>query len=63
MTKEKDVRITFRAPITLRDLVNKYIMLDAHMNPSEFYRDACREKIQKDAPELYKELFEKEKEV
>jgi Arc/MetJ-type ribon-helix-helix transcriptional regulator len=55
---EKDVRITFRIPVTLRDLVRKYIELDAHMNESDFYRDAAREKIQRDAPELYKKLFE-----
>jgi len=63
MAKEKDVRITFRAPTTLRDLVSEYVSLDAHMNESEFYRDAAREKIQHDAPELYKKLFEKEKET
>jgi len=63
MAKEKDVRITFRAPTTLRDLVKEYIMLDAHMNESDFYRDAAREKIQREAPELYKKLFEKQKEV
>jgi hypothetical protein len=60
MAKEKDVRITFRAPTTLRDLVKEYISLDAHMNESDFYRDATREKIKNDAPELYKKLFEKE---
>jgi Arc/MetJ-type ribon-helix-helix transcriptional regulator len=54
---EKDVRITFRVPTTLRDLVKQYISLDAHMNESDFYRDAAREKIQKDAPELYRKLF------
>ena len=63
MAKEKDVSITFRAPATLRDLVKDYVNLDAHMNKSEFYRDAAREKIQHDAPELYKKLFEKEKET
>jgi hypothetical protein len=57
MAKEKDVKITFRAPSTLRDLVKDYILLDAHMNPSDFYRDAAREKVQRDAPELYKKLF------
>ena len=61
--KGKDVRITFRAPTTLRDLVKHYINLGAHMNESDFYRDATREKIQHDAPELYKKLFEKEKET
>lgn len=60
---EKDVRISFRAPVTLRDLVKEYISLDAHMNESDFYRDAAREKIQHDAPELYRKLFQKEKEA
>jgi hypothetical protein len=59
MAKEKDVRITFRAPVTLRDLVKEFINLDAHMNESDFYRDAAREKIQREAPELYKKLFQK----
>ena len=61
---EKDVKITFRVPATLKDLVKEYISLDAHMNESDFYRDAAREKIQKDAPELYRKLFKiNEKEV
>jgi Arc/MetJ-type ribon-helix-helix transcriptional regulator len=59
MAKEKDVRITFRAPVTLRDLVREFISLGAHMNESDFYRDAAREKIQREAPELYKKLFQK----
>jgi len=63
MTKEKDIRISFRAPATLRDLVRDYISLDAHVNESDFYRDAAREKIQRDAPELYRKLFCPEKEV
>ena len=54
---EKDIRITFRAPTTLRALVKKYVELDLHMNESEFYRHAAIEKIQRDAPELYRRLF------
>jgi len=54
--KEKDV--SFRAPAKLRDLVKLFISLDTHMNESDFYRDAVREKIQREAPELYKKLFE-----
>ncbi|HKZ94836.1 MAG TPA: hypothetical protein VJ249_09715 [Candidatus Bathyarchaeia archaeon] len=60
MAKEKDVRITFRAPQTLRDTVREFITLDMHMNESDFYRDAAREKIKSDAPDLYRKLFEKE---
>ena len=57
---EKDVKITFRAPTTLRDLVRKYIDLDVHMNESDFYRHAAIEKIRRDAPKLYKSLFREE---
>jgi len=53
------VRITFRAPATLKGLVKDFILLDAHMNESDFYRDAAREKVQREAPELYRKLFEK----
>ncbi len=60
---EKDVRITFRVPLTLRDLVKEYVELDAHMNESDFYRDAAREKVQRDAPALYKKLFQTKKEA
>ncbi len=56
---EKDKIITFRAPGTLKRLVEKYVALDLHMNPSDFYRHAAIEKIKRDAPELYKELFNK----
>jgi len=30
------------------------------MNESDFYRDAAREKIQREAPDLCKRLFEKD---
>ncbi len=56
---EKDVKITFRAPANLRDLVKEYIKIDLHMNESDFYRHAAIEKIQRDAPALYKKLFER----
>jgi len=42
--------------------MQKYVERDAHLNESDFIRDAIREKIQKEAPDLYKQLF-KEKEV
>lgn len=54
----KDVKITFRVTKTLADLVKKFVQLDCHMNESDFYRDAAREKIQREAPELYRQLFE-----
>jgi len=57
---EKEVKITFRAPANLRELVKEYVKLDLHMNESEFYRHAAMEKIQRDAPALYKKLFKRE---
>ena len=54
---EKGVKITFRARVTLRNLVRKYVGLDLHMNESEFYRHAAIEKIKNDAPELYHEFY------
>jgi len=61
MDKEETTTITFRLPLTLRDLLKKYLSLDTHMNESDFLREAMREKIKQDAPRLYKELFEENK--
>ena len=54
---EKDTRITFRVPMNLRSLVREFVSLDLHMNESDFYRHAAIEKIQRDAPELYRKQF------
>ena len=60
MAKKKETRISFRTPLALRTIVREFIAFDSYMNESEFYRDAVREKIKSDAPDLYKKLFEKE---
>jgi len=57
---QKDVRVSFRMPLVLKNLVDEYVRRDAHLNPSDLYRDAVREKIQKDAPHLYQNLFREE---
>jgi hypothetical protein len=38
--------------------MKKFVSMDAHINESDFIRDAIREKIQRDAPHLYQELFQ-----
>lgn len=53
----KDVVINVRIPQTLRELVQKFVERDTHLNESDFYRDAIREKIMREAPELYQKLF------
>jgi len=57
MEKRKDAFIAARVPKTLKDLVQKIVTLDAHLNEADFVRDAIREKIQRDCPDLYKQLF------
>lgn len=53
----KEVRVAARVPATLKDLMKKYIEMDTHLNESDFIREAIREKIQREAPDLYKEIF------
>jgi len=62
MEQEKLVQLNVRIPRTLKQLMKEYIELDAHKDISELTRDALREKIQRDAPNLYKKRFEKEPE-
>jgi len=35
--------------------------MDSHLNPGDLLRDSLREKIERDAPELLKQLFKEEK--
>jgi len=58
MRKEKnDVIVAARIPRTLRQLMQEFIKRSAHMGFSELIRDAVREKIQREVPELYARLF------
>ena len=59
MKKElKDTRISARIPLSLKKLMEAFVALDAHLNESDLIRDAIREKIQREAPELYTKLFQ-----
>ena len=60
MNKETKVVATRVTP-QLAELIKEICRRDAHINPADFIRDAVREKIQRDAPELYSELFRIEK--
>lgn len=55
--EEKLVALNVRVPWQLKRLMRRYIELDAHKDLSELTRDAIREKIKRDAPDLYKQLF------
>lgn len=54
---KKDAIISVRVPKTLKDLISKIVEIDTHINESDFLRDALREKIKRDAPHLYRQLF------
>lgn len=55
--EQKLVALNVRIPRTLKQLMKEYVALNAHKDLSELTRDALREKIQRDAPRLYKKLF------
>jgi len=57
-TETIGVRITKQS----RELIRRYLERDQHINESDFIRDAIREKIERDAPNLVNELFEEEAE-
>ena len=55
--KKELINLNVKIPKTLRELIERYVKCDLHTNMSEFTRDALREKLVKDAPELAQQLF------
>lgn len=53
-TKVVATRVTMKTA----ELIADFCKRDAHVNPADFIRDAIRDKLQKEAPELYRQLFE-----
>lgn len=58
---EKDAVIAARVPQRLKKLVQKIILMDCHINESDWLRDAIREKASRDAPQLYREVLQEAK--
>lgn len=58
---KKEVRINARVPLSLKKLMQQFVAKDTHINESDLIRDSIREKIQRDAPELYMQLFEEKR--
>lgn len=54
--KEQSAVISCRVSKRFADLLKK-CCANAYLNPADFLRDAVREKVQKEAPELYEHLF------
>jgi Arc/MetJ-type ribon-helix-helix transcriptional regulator len=57
MAKKGLIHLNVRVPARLKKLIKKYVQNGLHANVSEFTRDALREKLARDAPELYRQLF------
>jgi len=57
---KKEAAISARIPYTLKTLMQKFVALDTHINESDFIRDAIREKIQREAPGLYGDIFKED---
>jgi Arc/MetJ-type ribon-helix-helix transcriptional regulator len=58
---EKEERITARVPAALKDLMQRYVGERMYLNESDLIRDAVREKIQREAPELYTSFLRRKK--
>lgn len=50
--------ISVRIPKSPKALIQNFVSLNTHVNESDFIRDAIREKIRREAPELYSQLFQ-----
>jgi Arc/MetJ-type ribon-helix-helix transcriptional regulator len=50
-TQDHMTQVSFRIPKSLKDLVEKFVAQDCHVNASDFFREALREKIKNEAPE------------
>ena len=51
--KTVSTRITRR----LDKVIGEYLQMDAHVTMADFVRDAIREKLKRDTPELYRSMF------
>jgi hypothetical protein len=56
--KRETVVLACRVSKNFAKLVKEYCNLDMHLNPADLFRDAMREKIQRDAPDFYQRLFQ-----
>jgi len=53
---ERQAYLTIRMPKTLRELLKAHVSHGLHMNESDFVRESIREKLQREAPDLYQSI-------
>ncbi len=49
--------LNVRVPVKFKKIIEDYVQMDTHMNESELVRNAIRDYIKQNAPELYQKLF------
>ncbi len=52
-----EVYLTARVPRKLREILRAHVARDTHMNESEFVREAVREKLQREAGDLFESII------
>jgi hypothetical protein len=60
LSESKNVTVACKITHKTREAINKIIVMDTHLNESDFIRAAIREKILRDAPYLIEEMLEEE---
>jgi Arc/MetJ-type ribon-helix-helix transcriptional regulator len=60
MKTQPQVTLNVRVPKTLKKLMREFVAMDCHPDISELTREAIREKIQREAPNLYAKVFVEE---
>ena len=58
MKAEKTKVVATRVTVRTGELIDEFCRRDGHVNVADFIRDAIREKLQREAPELYRRFFE-----
>jgi Arc/MetJ-type ribon-helix-helix transcriptional regulator len=58
MTKQKTKVIATRIPEQFAEILQTYCKKEAYINLADLLRDALRNKIQHEAPQLYNQLFQ-----
>ena len=58
MGVEKTKVVATRVTLKTAELIEEFCKRSAHVNPADFIRDAIRDKLRSEAPELYRKFFE-----
>jgi len=58
MRNPKQITVATKITMPFRKVLQEYMRRDSHVSPADLLRDALREKIAREAPDLYKKLHE-----